>query len=219
MTGATASEALLADSVYRDLTERIFVGSLGPGAPLSVPAIAAELEVSRSPVRDAVQRLVAGGLAVHVPHAGAKVAKIDDHDIEDVFSVRRTLDGLAARGATERASTEDVTALFGLLVEQEERLQGPPDALTEARLDLEFHTAVRDLAGNSVLSDVLHQLDIRAHLYNSGLWSDRRARELAVAEHQRIVDAIESGDANAAEQAATAHVSAILVRMRRLRHP
>ncbi|MFT3661799.1 MAG: GntR family transcriptional regulator [Gordonia sp. (in: high G+C Gram-positive bacteria)] len=216
MTGATA-ESLLADSVYRDLTERIFVGTLGPGAALSVPAIAAELDVSRSPVRDAVQRLVAGGLAVHVPHAGAKVAKIDDRAVEEVLSVRRALDGVAARDATERATSADVAALFTLLSEQERRLAGPPDALTEARLDLEFHTAVRDIAGNAVLSDFLHQLDIRAHLHNSGLWSDRRARELAVVEHRRIVDAIESGDADAAERAATAHVSAILVRMRRLR--
>lgn len=212
----TASDDLLGEAVYKQLLERVFTGELSPGAQLSAPALATDLEVSRSPVRDAVQRLVAGGLAVHVPHAGARVAQVDEVDIDNVLTVREILDGRAARDATERAVVDDVRALQKMIAEQEERLGEAPDPLAEARVDLEFHTAVRDIAGNAVLSDVLHQLDVRAHLYNSGLWADQRSRELAFAEHRAIVDAIEAGDVAAAERAAAGHVAAVRVRMRRL---
>ncbi|MFT4087298.1 MAG: GntR family transcriptional regulator [Gordonia sp. (in: high G+C Gram-positive bacteria)] len=216
MRGGPASDDLLGEAVYKQLLERIFTGQLSPGAPLSVPALATDLEVSRSPVRDAVQRLVAGGLAVHVPHAGARVAEISEDDVDDVFIVRELLDGRAARDAAARASAADVRSLLAMVQTQSDRLASPADPLAEARFDLDFHTAVRDLAGNAVLSDVLHQLDVRAHLYNSGLWSDQRGRELAVCEHRAIVEAIEAGDVVAADRAAAGHVAALRVRMRRL---
>ncbi|MFT4264444.1 MAG: GntR family transcriptional regulator [Nocardioides sp.] len=212
------SEAqLLGDAVYAQLVDRIFTGALPPGAPLSVPALAAELAVSRSPVRDSVQRLVAEGLAVSVPHAGARVIEVDDEAIVQVMAVRRRLDGLAAREATERATASEVADLRALLDTQATQIGSSADSLSDARLDLEFHTAVRDLAGNPTLSDALHRLDTKAHLHNSGLWADPASRATALAEHQRIVTAIETGDAAAAEAAAEAHVAAVLVRMRRHR--
>lgn len=212
---AEGAESLLGEAVYKRLLDRIFTGDLAPGAALSVPALAAELDVSRSPVRDSVQRLVADGLAVHTPHAGARVAHVDDREIDGVLAIRELLDGYAAREATLRASTADVRVLEGLVDIQTEHLGAPMDPLGDARRDLEFHTAVRDLAQNAALSDTLHRLDVKAHLYNSGLWTQARGRRMAVAEHRAIVTAIDVGDAAAAEQAAAAHVAAVRVRMRR----
>ncbi|UDY24771.1 GntR family transcriptional regulator [Nocardioides sp. Kera G14] len=206
---------LLGDAVYAQLVDRIFTGALAPGAPLSVPALAAELDVSRSPVRDSVQRLVAEGLAVSVPHAGARVIEVDDTVIAQVMTVRRLLDGLAAREATERATAAQAAELRRLVEKQATEIEAGADPLADARLDLEFHTAVRDLAANPTLSDALHRLDAKAHLHNSGLWADESSRSIALDEHRRIIDAIEIGDAEAAEAAAMAHVAAVLVRMRR----
>ena len=213
----SAAPGLLGEIVYARLVDRIFSGVLAPGTALSVPALAAELEVSRSPVRESVQRLIAEGLAVHAPHAGARVARVTDEDFAEVMAVRELLDGHAARQATLHATTKDVAALQELLERQAGQLSGEPDPVADGRLDLEFHTAVRDLAANATLSDALHRLDAKAHLYNSGLWADRRNREIALAEHRRIVEAIEAGDAPAAERAAAGHVAALLVRMRRAR--
>jgi DNA-binding GntR family transcriptional regulator len=208
---------LLGEAVYARLVDMIFTGQLPPRAPLSVPALAAQLDVSRSPVRESVQRLIAEGLAVNVPHAGARVVEVDDRAVEQVMAVREQLDGLAAREATLRASAADVTALRELLTAQAANLEVTGDALADARLDLEFHTAVRDRAQNPFLSDALHRLDAKAHLYNSGLWADQRNRAIAYDEHRRIVDAIEVGDAEAAGRAAASHVASVLVRMRRHR--
>nr|WP_237417929.1 GntR family transcriptional regulator [Actinomadura rayongensis] len=206
---------MLGDVVYTKLVDRIFTGELQPGAQLSVPALAGELDVSRSPVRDAVQRLIAEGLAVHVPNAGARVAFVDEETIAQVMTVRRLLDEHAAREATERATEADVAHLRALIGHQASQLEDEPHPLIDARNDLEFHTAIRDLARNPTLSEALHRLDTKAHLFNSGLWADQRNRRIALDEHRRIVAAIEIGDADEAARAAAAHVSSILIRMRR----
>lgn len=207
---------LLGDVVYADLVDRIFTGELRPGMALSVPALAARLNVSRSPVRDSVQRLIADGLAVHTPHAGARVATLTETDITQVMNVRELLDGLAAGQAVDHAQPADIESLRESLRTQEERLHRESDLVVDARMDLQFHTAIRDLAHNRVLSDSLHRLDSIAHLYNSGLWANAQNRVAAVVEHTAIVEAIDRGDATAAGAAARAHVASLLVRMRRV---
>ncbi|MBD8078874.1 GntR family transcriptional regulator [Cellulosimicrobium arenosum] len=213
----TESGALLAESVYRTLVDQIFDGDLPPGAALSVPALAARLDVSRSPVRESVQRLIHEGLAVHVPHAGARVLQLDERAVQDVLAVREALDGLAAEEAARRASTPDVAGLSALVDQQLAVLDEPADPRRDARLDVELHSRVRELSGNLPLTDALRRLDAQAHLYTSGMWGVAANRRLAVVEHRRIVDAVAAGDAAGARSAASAHVAAIGVRMRRWR--
>ncbi|PFG41885.1 DNA-binding GntR family transcriptional regulator [Isoptericola jiangsuensis] len=209
--------ALLAESVYRSLVEKIFDGELRPGSPLSVPALAAALDVSRSPVREGVQRLIHEGLAVHVPHAGARVLRLDDDAVRDVLAVREVLDGLAAQEAALRASFADADDLRALVEEQAALLDAPADPRRDARLDLDLHSRVRALSGNAPLVDALRRLDAQAHLHTSGMWDHPDVRAHAVAEHRAIVEAVAAGDAERARAAASAHVAAVGVRMRRWR--
>jgi DNA-binding GntR family transcriptional regulator len=206
---------LLADSVHRRLQEEILAGALAPGTSLSVPALAARLAVSRSPVREAVLRLMHEGLAVHTPRAGARVATLDEETVRGVLEVREVLDGLAARRAAPAATVADLDLLRGMVAEQERLLAGPADESRDTRLDVDFHTTVRALARNAPLSGALQRLDTQAHLYRSDIWSDDRNRRLAAAEHRRIVDALEAGDERGAEEAARAHVAGLRVRMTR----
>ncbi|MCD0452931.1 GntR family transcriptional regulator [Actinocorallia sp. API 0066] len=213
--GSSDNGELLVDTVYHRLTERIFSGELPPGTPLSVPALAAELDVSRSPVRESVQRLIYDGIAVHTPYAGAKVAVIDEESIFDVMQVREVLDGLAAREATLKIDDAGLAGLAAIIERQADLLSREPDPHTEAALDLEFHTAIRAASGNAALRDALHRLDARAHLYRSGLWSVQRNREHALAEHRAILTALDAGDPTAAQTTAAAHVAALTTRMKR----
>ncbi|GAB2833137.1 hypothetical protein GCM10022221_35000 [Actinocorallia aurea] len=214
MVGSDSGE-LLVDTVYGRLAERIFSGELPPGAPLSVPALAVELNVSRSPVRESVQRLIYDGIAVHTPYAGAKVAAIDEESIFDVMRVREVLDGLAAQEATVKIDEPGLLVLAEIVERQAKLLERDPDPAAEAALDLEFHTAIRAASGNAALRDALHRLDARAHLYRSGMWSVQRNRERALAEHRAILAALDAGDAVAAQCTAAAHVAALTVRMKR----
>ncbi|KRD17743.1 GntR family transcriptional regulator [Mycobacterium sp. Root265] len=207
--------ALLTESVHSALQELIFSGELAPGSPLSVPALAARLNVSRTPVREAVQQLIYEGLATHTRNAGARVTLLDEEAVKSVFDVREVLDGLAAQNATLNASRATVEQLRKMVQVQREMLDESADRFRDAKLDLEFHTLIRDTARNRPLSDALARLDGQSHLYRSDMWTAELNRRLAVGEHERIVAAIEAGDAEGARAAACAHVSGLYVRTRR----
>ncbi|UAK37145.1 GntR family transcriptional regulator [Gordonia bronchialis] len=215
MTDDSETGALLTQSVLRRLRDEIFEGILPPGTALSVPGLAARLEVSRSPVREAVQQLVTDGLAVYTPRAGAKVAVLDDEMLRHVFEVREVLDGLAALQATAQVTLAELAELWEHVREQERLLDAEPDHRRDAEIDLAFHTAVRSLSGNKPLCDALLKLDTQSHLYRSHMWSHDVTRRLAVTEHRRIVAALEAGDADEAERAAKAHAAGVLVRLMR----
>ncbi|BBY89894.1 GntR family transcriptional regulator [Mycolicibacterium tokaiense] len=207
--------ALLTESVHNSLQEMIFTGELAPGSPLSVPALAARLNVSRTPVREAVQQLIFEGLATHTRNAGARVTLLDDEAVKAVFDVREVLDGLAAHHATLIAGNAVVEQLRKMVQVQRELLEETADRQRDAKLDLEFHTLIRDTAGNRPLSDALARLDGQSHLYRADMWGTELNRRLAVGEHERIVAAIEAGDAEEARSAACAHVAGLYVRTRR----
>lgn len=207
--------ALLTESVHRSLQEMIFGGELQPGAALSVPALAARLNVSRTPVREAVQQLIYEGLATHTRNAGARVTLLDEEAVKSVFEVREVLDGLAAQSATVNASRTTVEQLRKMVLVQRELLDTAADRFRDARLDLEFHTLIRDTARNRPLSEALARLDGQSHLYRSDMWTAELNRRLAVGEHERIVAAIEAGDAAGARAAACAHVAGLYIRTRR----
>lgn len=207
--------ALLTESVHRSLQEMIFGGELQPGAALSVPALAARLNVSRTPVREAVQQLIYEGLATHTRNAGARVTLLDEEAVKSVFEVREVLDGLAAQSATVNASRATVEQLRKMVLVQRELLDTAADRFRDARLDLEFHTLIRDTARNRPLSEALARLDGQSHLYRSDMWTAELNRRLAVGEHERIVAAIEAGDAAGARAAACAHVAGLYIRTRR----
>ncbi|MGX1805679.1 GntR family transcriptional regulator [Nocardia sp. NPDC055321] len=206
---------LLGPSVHRQLRGLVLSGELAPGAPLSVLALSARLGVSRSPVREAVQQLIYEGLAVNVPHAGARVASMDDTQIRDVLAVRTVLDGLAAATAATRLTEADLSKLTALLATQEDHLREPADPARDSELDLEFHTFIRERSGNRTLADELARLDAQAHLYRGDLWRHPRNRSIALREHRRILDALESGHAPDARAAAEAHVCGLITRLGR----
>lgn len=209
------SSALLGQSVHRQIRQMVLSGELAPGRSLSVPALATRLGVSRSPVREAVQQLIYEGLAVSAPHAGAKVAAVDAAQIRDVLAVRAALDGLAAAAAATRLTEADLDKLASIIAAQEANLDDATDAARDAQLDLEFHTFIRDASGNSCVVDELARLEAKAHLYRGDLWCSARNRRVALREHRRIVEALESGHPESARTAAEAHVHGLLTRLGR----
>ncbi|WP_019932680.1 GntR family transcriptional regulator [Nocardia sp. BMG111209] len=206
---------LLGPAVHRQLRRLVLDGELEPGAPLSVPALSVRLGVSRSPVREAVQQLIAEGLAVTSPNAGARIAVLDDRRIRDVLAVRSALDGLAAAAAATRLTEAELGLLAGLLSAQEANLRAAADPDRDTAADLEFHAFIRDRCENPVLAGELARLEAQAHLYRGELWQSPINRRSALREHRRIVEALESGRPAAARAAAEAHVCGLITRLDR----
>ena len=199
----------LASRAYEKLRDAILSNQLQPGQRLSVSDLARQMGISRTPVREAVQRLIYDGLAVHVPYRGADVVRVGVDDLLQLFGVREVLDGLAARLACRNLRPGDVEELGQILSEHEEVLALDPSTRAHVDLDIRYHGRIRVLAGNPYLDEMLGRIQGKTHLAVHSLWRGEEARRLALAEHRAIFLALSAGDPEGAERAARAHVAAI----------
>lgn len=208
-----AAGSLLAERAYEELKGAVLANRLRPGDALSVPALAAQMGISRSPVREAVQRLIHDGLATHVAHRGAVVATVDIEDVRQLYVVREVMEGLAARLATERLDAARVAGLRELLERHEAVVASGIDERTHTEMDMAYHRLIREAAGNGHLTAALDTIQGKAHLALHSLWRSPEGPRLAVEEHRRIFEAMTSGDPDAAERAAREHIRRLRIRL------
>lgn len=196
------------DWTYTQIRDAILHGEIAPGTRLSVPDLARQLNVSRSPARESVLRLLAEGLAVETPHRGASVANITTSDLQDLYSVRSVLEGLAARlTVLSRFPSRDD---LGRAVLKQRRAVEINDFRAIAEADMFFHTTLYSLSGNRRLEDSLLRMQ---NLVRLGMRTTMRipgASERALEEHQQIWEAIQSGDAELAESCARSHIDRLV---------
>src|SRR6478609_3878024 len=115
----------MADEVYDTLLGQLMSLRIEPGARVTIDALARELRVSQTPIRDALNRMEADGLVVRVPHAGYRIPpQITRERFEDMVDLRLLLEPAAARRAAERASAQQVAALRRMLEEMADLVQG-----------------------------------------------------------------------------------------------
>ncbi|QZY30450.1 GntR family transcriptional regulator [Nocardioides coralli] len=204
---ALPQQRRVADSVHDTLRQAIIGGQLAPGSRLSVPVLAQQLEVSRSPVREAVQRLVQEGLATEEPRRGAGVAVLDPDELVPLYEIREVLEGLAARLAAQHATDEELDRLASAHRAHAEALERG-EASHHAGLDMAFHAQLREASHNPELHGYLERVQGRIAIAilggNPVVWSQQ-----AIVEHQAILDAVLARDAAAAEDAARSHVQRV----------
>ena len=194
-----------AQLVYGELRERILDLRLEPGARLHEAELAAELRVSRTPLREALRMLLAEDLVEQLPTGGMVVRRLDLQDMRELYAVRAALEGLAVREACRRSTEADLEAL-GRLVEQMRLLVDHPAEL--ARLGGEFHARIAAIAGNRRCEQLLRQLD--GHMRRYRTLSSRREprRRAALEDHRALFEALRARDPETAEQTVRAHIMA-----------
>jgi DNA-binding GntR family transcriptional regulator len=194
-----------AQLVYSQLRERILSLDLAPGARLHEAELAAELAVSRTPLREALRLLLAEDLVEQLPTGGMLVRRLDLQDMRELYAVRAALEGLAAREACRRLTEADLEAL-GNLVEQMRLLVDHPAELT--RLGGEFHARIAAIAGNRRCEQLLRQL--RGHMRRYHALTSRREprRRAALEDHRALFEALRARDPDAAERTVRDHVLA-----------
>jgi DNA-binding GntR family transcriptional regulator len=192
-----------AEAVYRALRHGIVHGQLAPGERLRSDALANELRVSRTPVREALRKLEAEGL---VEHSGSRlvVRTLSEQDLTELFYVREALEGMAARLAAENATPSEVAEIRELLDDMETvRERGTLETLR--RLTGEFHQLVSRASHNNRLVQALTTLlDNVRKIQTSTLFGEGRAAQ-ALQEHRELLAAIAAGDGDRAEMLARAH--------------
>jgi DNA-binding GntR family transcriptional regulator len=197
----------LNEQAYGWLRERIVSRTFGPGERLALQGLADELGVSRSPVHQALTRLVSDGL-VTVSRRGYAVRPVTTELVRDSLDARLALEIFAARSAASSVRPEQLTQLRELLRATLEPVEGERFTDKAAYLDANrhFHEALVDLPENAVISEMyrrlnVHQLVDRAIL---GLPSTEAGR--STEEHTEIVEAIAAGDVARATAAVEANV-------------
>jgi len=201
----------IADMVYGVLRRAIVRHELAPGTHLSVPALTEQFGVSRTPVREAVQRIVREGLATEAPHRGAFVTEFKAPDLEPLYEVRQALEVLAARLAAKRAQPADVASLEAILRAQEQAL-GADDIERHVDSDIGFHAGMLAAARNPALAEMLDQVYGRIRSAMLARVSPTGPKQ-AFEDHRAILRAVADGDPDAAARAAQQHIDRALERL------
>jgi DNA-binding GntR family transcriptional regulator len=193
----------LRHAVLAEIRRRITEGVYEQGARLFEDQIAAELEVSRNPVREALQALAAEGFVELEPRRGARVARVPAERAAELFEVRAALEGLMARLAAERRTEADVDLLRSL-VDRGLAAVASGDRSSLPMLNTEFHAALGDAARNGLLVETIQQLSHVIQWVYARHVGQRGAASWA--EHAAIVEAVAARDVEAAHRAAAAHI-------------
>jgi DNA-binding GntR family transcriptional regulator len=190
--------------IYRELRRRILMGHLPPGSRLSVPALAREFGVSRSPIRDAVLHLVRDGLGEETLNRGAIVRTFSPAHLVSLYEGMEALEGMAARLAADRSGPEMNRRLRELVREHQQVIE-VTGSCWQVNVADAFHCEIWTAAASPVLSRMLEDIQgqVRLAMCSASMGGGRAH---AIEDHQEVLDAIASGDADASEAAARRHV-------------
>lgn len=199
------NHATLAQQVYEHLRERMLRNAYAPDAPLPEESLAAEFEVSRVPVREALRRLAAEGLVTLTPRQGAVVASLSPKQFLDAYRVREALETLAIRLATPRITPTDLRELDRLQDEMRRHTAtGDVDAFFAA--NSAFHHLLVDRADNADLSAIYAGLLDRLRRYRTPSLDLRGGLARSIDEHEAILDAVRAGDGEEAARLLAEHI-------------
>ncbi|MDM4768179.1 GntR family transcriptional regulator [Pelomonas sp. SE-A7] len=199
----------LVDEVAQVLRQRIYMGQYAPGEMLRQVQLAADLKVSRTPLREALRMLQSEGLVEADSVRGVCVARADHRRLLDAYAMREMLDALAARQAAERGSNRAGELLEPLLQRQEAALS-PWSASDYAQSNVDFHAAIVVLADNEFLDSQMALVRKTSQVFAPAVLITKDRARPAIAEHRAIAEAIAAGDADAAEREARLHIRATL---------
>jgi DNA-binding GntR family transcriptional regulator len=191
--------------VYGELKRRILTLDLPPGRRLFEPELSQQLQVSRTPLREALRLLLAEDLVEQLPTGGMVVRSLSSDEIYELYTVRAALEGLIAAEAAERMTDSSAAALTGLLARNERLVEFADDAMNAGH---DFHLEIAEIAAHNWAARLHKQVDGQMARYRAFTNQTQPRRTSALEEHRGILDALIKRDAPEARRLAEAHVLA-----------
>jgi len=191
------------NTVYDEIKQRIILLDLQPGSPIQTNALAEELGVSVTPVREALIRLEADGLVQRVPNSTARVTEVHLHDLKDVLEARLLIIEQIARLAAQRVREPELEQMCEIL----NRMKQATDRRELIRLDSEFHRVVNLATKNQALSqiaDLMRNHVMRLWYYVSNdhtYWSE------LIKDRESLINALRAGDVDETTRILKSHVT------------
>jgi DNA-binding GntR family transcriptional regulator len=195
----------LSDKAYHLIRQKIITLALPPLSPLDEQALMEDLQLGRTPIREALQRLSTEGLVLSAPRRGMFVADISVTDLQKIFELRYVLEGFCARLAAQRATAVQLASIEAVIDELKDLPDGNSKALMA--IDEQFHELLYQAGDNEFLADVLRRL----HAFSFRLWHlvlDRLGSVRgAMEQHIEIAAALQARDEERAEALLRQHIA------------
>ena len=197
---------LLREQVYGGIKNAIISGEFEPGRRLIEERLAEDMKTSRTPVREAIQKLEREGLIHKLPRGGFAVKGISEEEVEEVFGLRAVLEGYAGYLATARIQEEELKSLEEIIRMEEAGLENM-DNEEFIRLDGEFHDNLYKAAKNSRLHALLNDLRDYMYRYRVIILRYGRKASLAVQDHKDMLASIKAKNARQVEKLVRKHMT------------
>ena len=201
----TIPPAALHEQATQRLRQMLVEGQIAPGAKLNERALCEQLNLSRTPLREAIKTLAAEGLVELLPNRGAIAVQLGEADVLNTFEVMAGLEGMSGELAAQRITPEELAEIQALHFEMKAAYTRR-DLSTYYRLNAAIHRAINTAARNPVLTNTYQQVNARlqALRFRSNQDGEKWAR--AMAEHDRMIAALEQRDGAALRAELVAHL-------------
>lgn len=208
-TGRAVSREVLADHVYAELLASLMDGRLAPGAVVSIDGTARELDVSPTPVREALARLEHTGMVRRVALKGYRVAPVfTREDFAELMEARLALEPVNARLACERINKSGLAELEQAVADLKSARRGPSFAEFKDYLEADerFHQLIARQTGNQFMEAAYAALGGQVQRFRLFGGVGITDADHAIAEHQAVLDAVSTGDPDKAAAAMAEHI-------------
>jgi len=196
----------LRDLIFEKLQQAIFSGKFKSGKRITEKEVAEELNVSRTPVREALYRLASTGLIKIIPHRGFLISRWSSIEIRDVMEIRIALEMLAVRLAVKRILPEEIKELKDLIIKMDKAvLKG--DIKKVSHLNTEFHNKIVFASKNKELLDVMEPIKNKIHHFRIISLSTPNRLEESQKEHKEILNALIERDGKLAQKLIASHIN------------
>ena len=197
--------AALHEQVAYRLRELLVEGAIAPGAKLNERELALQLNVSRTPLREAIKMLAAEGLVELLPNRGAVAVSLSEQDVRNTFEVMAGLEGLSGELAAQRITDEQLTEIkalhFEMLAAHARR-----DLSAYYRINAQIHRAINTAANNAILTLTYSQVNTRLQALRFRSNPDEAKWSRAVAEHGQMIEALSKRDGAALKAVLVQHL-------------
>ena len=199
------SRLALHDQVASRLRTMLVEGRIAPGAKLNERELCAQLQVSRTPLREAIKLLAAEGLVDLLPNRGAVAVKLTEADVLNTFEVLAMLEGMSGELAAKRITEEELAEVRALHYEMM-ACHARRDLSGYYRLNARIHTAINEAAGNPVLAQTYRSINARVQSLRFRTNQDDAKWKHAVEEHEQMIAALAARDAGAMRKVLVSHL-------------
>lgn len=201
-----SKKSSLSEYVFDTIREAILNGKYKQNDLLKENALATELGVSRTPVREALKQLELEGLVLLIPNKGASVIGFSKKDVKDIYEMRALLEGLCVKKAIENINDDIINELFEILDLNSYYLnKGKMDAILE--LDNKYHQVIYKAANSRMISQTLSDFHHYLERMRKTTLNDIERAKKSHIEHQKIANAIKERNVEEAQRLAIEHIN------------